>query len=97
MRKNIDEILDGLSWTVLGVHEMGKVDGGTEKVDGRNGRKGWRRTGGEEGKGKQNEEKTLIYPSGVDLPVMGKERPLDAEMKYDDTFQQRSQENAKTL
>ena len=47
MRKNIDEILDGLSWTVLGVHEMGKVDGGTEKVDGgtekvdgRNGRKG---------------------------------------------------------
>lgn len=47
MRKNIDEILDGLSWAVLGVHEMGKVDGGTEKVDGgtekvdgRNGRKG---------------------------------------------------------
>lgn len=31
---------------------MGKVDGGTEKADGRNGRKGWRRTGGEEGKGK---------------------------------------------
>ena len=52
MRKNIDEILDGLSRAVLGVHEMGKVDGGTEKVDGRNGRKGWRRTGGEEGKGK---------------------------------------------
>lgn len=59
MRKNINEILDGLSWAVLGVHEIGKVDGGTEKVDGgtekadgRNGRKGWRRTGGEEGKGK---------------------------------------------
>ena len=52
MRKNINEILDGLSWAVLGVHEMGKVDGGTEKADGRNGRKGWRRTGGEEGKGK---------------------------------------------
>ena len=32
--KNINEILDGLSWAVLGVHEMGKVDGGTEKVDG---------------------------------------------------------------
>ena len=29
MRKNIDEILDGLSWAVLGVHEMEKVDGGT--------------------------------------------------------------------
>ena len=28
----------------------------------------------------------MIYPSGVDLPVMGKERPLDAEMKDDDTF-----------
>ena len=52
---------------------------------------------GEKRKGKQNEEKTLIYPSGVDLPVMGKERPLDAEIKYDDTVPQRSQENAKTL
>ena len=45
MRKNINEILDGeildeFSWAVLGVHEMGKVDGGTEKADGRNGRKG---------------------------------------------------------
>ena len=47
MRKNINEILDGLSWAVLGVHEavlgvheMGKVDGGTEKAEGRNGRKG---------------------------------------------------------
>ena len=40
MRKNINEILDDLSWAVLGVHEMGKVDGGTEKADGRNGRKG---------------------------------------------------------
>ena len=48
MRKNINEILDDLSWAVrgvyeaaLGVHEMGKkVDGGTEKADGRKGRKG---------------------------------------------------------
>ena len=54
MRKNINEILDDLSWAVRGVyeavfgvhevvfdvHEMGKVDGGTEKADGRNGRKG---------------------------------------------------------
>ena len=54
MRKNLNEILDGLSWAflgvyeavfgvhevVLGVDEMGKVDGGTEKADGRNGRKG---------------------------------------------------------
>ena len=47
MRKNLNEILDGLSWAVLGVHEavlgvheMGKVDGGTEKAEGRNGRKG---------------------------------------------------------
>ena len=47
MRKNINEILDDLSWAVLGVHEavlgvheMGKVDGGTEKAEGRNGRKG---------------------------------------------------------
>ena len=34
------EILDDLSWAVLGVHAMGKVDGGTEKADGKNGRKG---------------------------------------------------------
>ena len=59
MRKNIDEILDGLSWAVLGVHEMGKVDGGTEKVDGRNGRKGWRRTGGEEGQIERGEDVDL--------------------------------------
>ena len=40
MRKNINEILDDLSRAVPGVHEMGKVDGGTEKADGRKGRKG---------------------------------------------------------
>ena len=40
-------------------HEMDKVDGGTEKVDGRNGRKGWRRTGGEEGQIERGEDVDL--------------------------------------
>ena len=55
MRKNINEILDDLSWAVPGVHEMGKVDGGTEKADGRNGRKAGKAEGGQvERKGRAN-------------------------------------------
>ena len=38
------------------------------------------------GRANRTRRRRWFYPSGVDLLVMGKERPLDAEMKDDDTF-----------